>query len=103
MENIHFEVDAEIAKAYRNSNPKKQERIKKAIQTFLQSVVEDQDINSSLEATKKDKKDIKKRQVSDNLRPASCQSFLRHKGTWKGDDLGECLQAVYDNRSQIDI
>ncbi|MGK7942764.1 MAG: hypothetical protein AB4062_21920 [Crocosphaera sp.] len=106
MENINFEVDSEIAKAYRNSTPEKQEAIKKVIQTFLQSVVEDPDINSSLEAIKKENKNnknITKRQASDNLCPASGQSFLRHKATWKGDDLEECLQAVYDNRSQIDI
>ncbi len=115
MENINFEVDSEIAKAYRNSNPEKQEAIKKVIYTFLKSILDDQETNSILEESEtdiqldksktinKDQKLIKKRHNSDNLRPASGQSFLRHKGTWKGDDLEECLQAVYDNRSQIDL
>ena len=35
-------------------------------------------------------------------RPASGRSILRHAGTWQGDDFQECLQAVYDNRSQIE-
>lgn len=42
-------------------------------------------------------------QPSANLRPASGKSLLRHKRTWEGDDFEECLQAVYENRSQIEI
>ncbi|MGB5772999.1 MAG: hypothetical protein WBM32_24480 [Crocosphaera sp.] len=115
MENINFEVDSEIAKAYRNSNPEKQEEIKKVIHTLLKSILDNQETNFILKKIEtdtqldkpktksQDKKNIQKRKTSDNLRPASGQSFLRHKGTWKGDDLEECLQAVYDNRSQIDL
>jgi hypothetical protein len=33
------------------------------------------------------------------LRPASGRSILRHAGKWQGDDFEECLQAVYDSRS----
>ncbi|MDJ0600171.1 MAG: hypothetical protein QNJ37_15190 [Crocosphaera sp.] len=115
MENINFEVNSEIAKAYRNSNPEKQEAIKKVIHTFLKSILDSQDTNSILEeididtqldkqkTVNKDKKLIQKRQNPDNLRPASGQSFLRHKGTWKGEDSEECLQTVYDNRSKIEL
>jgi hypothetical protein len=34
------------------------------------------------------------------LRPASGRSLLRHAGKWQGDDFEECLQAVYDSRSE---
>jgi hypothetical protein len=34
------------------------------------------------------------------LRPASGRSVLRHAGTWQGDDFEDCLQAVYDSRSE---
>jgi hypothetical protein len=34
------------------------------------------------------------------LRPASGRSILRHAGKWQGDDFEECLQAVYDSRSE---
>jgi hypothetical protein len=37
------------------------------------------------------------------LRPPSGKSILRHAGTWKGEDFEECLQAVYDNRSEIEF
>lgn len=33
-----------------------------------------------------------------NYRPASGKSILRHGGAWKGDDLEDCLQLIYDNR-----
>jgi hypothetical protein len=39
---------------------------------------------------------------SENLRDGSGISSLRHLGTWKGDDFEECLQTVYDNRSQVE-
>jgi bifunctional DNA-binding transcriptional regulator/antitoxin component of YhaV-PrlF toxin-antitoxin module len=38
-----------------------------------------------------------------NLRHGSGKSFLRHSGTWQGDDFEESLQAVYDNRSQVKV
>lgn len=41
--------------------------------------------------------------TSSILRQGSGKSLLKHAGTWKGDDFEECLQAVYDNRSQIQI
>lgn len=31
---------------------------------------------------------------------STARSLLKYAGTWLGDDLEECLQAVYDNRSQ---
>lgn len=37
------------------------------------------------------------------LRKSSGKSILRHAGTWQGNDFEECLQAVYDNRSQIEM
>ncbi len=42
-------------------------------------------------------------QSSSNLRSASGKSLLRHAGTWEGDDFEECLESVYENRSQINI
>lgn len=36
----------------------------------------------------------------ENFRPAS-QSLLSHTETWEGDDFEECLQTVYETRSQI--
>ena len=37
------------------------------------------------------------------FRPSSGRSLLRHAGTWSGDDIEECLQLVYDTRSQIEF
>ena len=37
---------------------------------------------------------------SPSYQPASGRSLLRHAGTWVGDDLEECLQSMYDSRSQ---
>lgn len=42
-------------------------------------------------------------QSSSTLRPGSGQSILRHAGTWKGDDFEQCLETVYQNRSEIEI
>jgi hypothetical protein len=36
-----------------------------------------------------------------SFRPRSGQSLLRHAGTWDGDDLQECLDAVVRSRSQV--
>ena len=35
------------------------------------------------------------------FRPSSGRSLLRHAGTWVGDDFEECLQLVYDPRSDV--
>lgn len=43
------------------------------------------------------------KKTSSLLRKGSGKSILKHAGTWKGDDFQECLQAVYTNRSQIEI
>lgn len=37
------------------------------------------------------------------FRPSSGRSLLRHAGTWSGDDIEECLQLVYDTRSEIEF
>jgi hypothetical protein len=37
------------------------------------------------------------------FRPSSGRSLLRHAGTWAGDDIEECLQLVYDTRSQVEL
>jgi hypothetical protein len=34
------------------------------------------------------------------LRLSSGQSILRHAGKWQGEDFEECLQSVYDSRSE---
>jgi hypothetical protein len=36
-------------------------------------------------------------------RPASGKSLLDYQGGWVGDDFEECLQLVYDSRSQVKI
>ncbi len=36
-----------------------------------------------------------------SFRPSSGHSLLRHAGTWVGEDFEECLQLVYDSRSEI--
>lgn len=38
-----------------------------------------------------------------NYRPASGRSILRHGGQWKGEDLEDCLQLMYDNRVKVKI
>ncbi|MGI0483185.1 hypothetical protein ACN4EE_20695 [Geminocystis sp. CENA526] len=38
-----------------------------------------------------------------NYRPASGKSILRHGGRWKGDDLEDCLQLMYDNREKVKV
>lgn len=35
-----------------------------------------------------------------SLRPGSGRSILRHAGKWQGDDFEDCLQSVYDTRSE---
>lgn len=37
------------------------------------------------------------------FRPSSGRSLLRHAGTWASDDFEECLQLVYDTRSQVEF
>ena len=37
-------------------------------------------------------------QVQAAFRPPSGRSLLRHVGTWEGDDLQECLDAVIASR-----
>ena len=37
------------------------------------------------------------------FRPASGRSFLRHAGTWAGNDFEECLQIVYDTRAPLEF
>ena len=41
--------------------------------------------------------------VSISYRPASGESLLRHAGGWSGDDLTDCLESVYESRSNINI
>jgi hypothetical protein len=36
--------------------------------------------------------------VPADQRPSTGASLLKYAGTWVGDDLEECLQAVYDAR-----
>ncbi len=35
------------------------------------------------------------------FRPGSGRSFLRHAGTWQGDDFEECLRAVIESRGSV--
>jgi hypothetical protein len=35
-----------------------------------------------------------------SLRTASGRSILRHAGQWEGDDFEDCLQSVYNDRSE---
>ena len=37
------------------------------------------------------------------FRPSSGRSVLRHAGTWAGEDFEECLQLIYDTRSEIEF
>jgi hypothetical protein len=39
-------------------------------------------------------------QQEQSLRPRSGRSLLRHAGKWQGEDFEECLQVVYDSRSE---
>jgi hypothetical protein len=39
-------------------------------------------------------------QTPSSPRPASGRSLLRHAGTWQGEDFEECIQSVYDSRSE---
>ena len=34
------------------------------------------------------------------LRPGSGRSLLHHAGKWQGEDFDDCLQSVYDTRSE---
>ena len=36
-------------------------------------------------------------------RPASGKSLREYEGGWAGDDFEECLQLVYDSRSQVKL
>ena len=37
------------------------------------------------------------------LRLASGRSFLRHVGTWQGDDFEECLRSVVESRGPVEF
>lgn len=39
-------------------------------------------------------------QEQPSLRPGSGRSILRHAGKWQGDDFEDCLQSVYNTRSE---
>jgi hypothetical protein len=41
-----------------------------------------------------------KSEFQQSYRPASGRSILRHAGKWSGDDLEECLRAVYASRGK---
>ncbi|MBE9058847.1 hypothetical protein [Sphaerospermopsis sp. LEGE 08334] len=43
-------------------------------------------------------KNMKTKKVKPPQRLGSGKSILRHTGKWQGDDLKDCLQAVYDSR-----
>jgi hypothetical protein len=40
---------------------------------------------------------------SPRFRPGSGRSFLRHAGTWSGDDLEECVNRVYETRRPLEF
>ncbi|MEN9519849.1 MAG: hypothetical protein RLZZ381_2437 [Cyanobacteriota bacterium] len=51
----------------------------------------------------KTKQDLEKPKIAESqqsYRPASGRSLIRHAGTWAGDDLEECLRAVYATRGK---
>ncbi len=50
----------------------------------------------------KDKQEVNLSQPT-NYRPASGRSILRHGDTWKGDDLEECLEIMYETRGKVII
>ena len=60
----------------------------KVIAEFVQFIKEKQEVNLSQPT---------------NYRPASGRSILRHGDTWKGDDLEECLQLMYETRGKVII
>ncbi|MBP0018073.1 MAG: hypothetical protein J7647_11005 [Cyanobacteria bacterium SBLK] len=37
------------------------------------------------------------------LRGSKAKDLLEFAGTWQGDDFEDCLQLVYDNRSQAEF
>lgn len=37
------------------------------------------------------------------LRGSKAKDLLQFAGTWQGDDFEECLQLVYDTRSQTEF
>jgi hypothetical protein len=40
-------------------------------------------------------------QPPNNYRPSAGGSLLNHTETWAGEDFEECLQTVYETRSQL--
>lgn len=44
---------------------------------------------------------LSKSKADSNIRPAKGNRLLELEGGWEGDDFEECLQSVYDTRSQI--
>jgi hypothetical protein len=51
----------------------------------------------------KTKPNLEKPKIAESqqsYRPASGRSILRHAGTWAGDDMKECLRAVYATRGK---
>lgn len=51
---------------------------------------------------KKIKQNVNNKPVT-TRRKSSGKSILQHAETWESNDVEDCLQAVYDNRSEIRI
>ncbi|MEY2832745.1 MAG: hypothetical protein RLZZ574_2003 [Cyanobacteriota bacterium] len=50
--------------------------------------------------TKQNLEKPKATEFQQSYRPASGRSILRHAGKWSGNDLEECLRAVYATRGK---
>lgn len=47
--------------------------------------------------------DVSVQEVEPILRNSKAKDLLKFAGTWQGDDFEECLQLVYDTRSQAEF
>ncbi|NEP07429.1 MAG: hypothetical protein F6K25_16735 [Okeania sp. SIO2G4] len=56
MENITIQVDPEIAKAYREAEPEKQQKIQTIVNDLLKSIIQDKSLEQIIEEMQKQAK-----------------------------------------------
>ncbi len=74
---------------------------------FLKTESESEGLSLDL-STEKDDTSLPKtkpevQEATPILRGSKAEDLLKFAGTWQGDDFEECLQLVYENRSQAEF
>ncbi|MBD2692505.1 hypothetical protein [Anabaena catenula] len=80
------------------------EKLLAAIEAVPESILEETlDYLEYLKTRKIKPVDISQKDEEPILRGSKAKDLLQFAGTWQGDDFEECLQLVYDTRSQAEF